>query len=114
MFSTNAAAHELTPTYPKFIPSVYPNILRTNMNLWNRREDVNFYEIAVFDKDWQSIPFATKEKIVKLSYLEHKSISIFIRKKDLLKIEYICTISKSSRDNVISTGVTSKICSRVK
>jgi hypothetical protein len=84
------------------------------MKMWNRRNDVQYYEIGVFDKEWSPVPFATSARLLKLGYLEHKSFEIYIRDKDATQVEYICTTSKQLKSDVLSSGIKSKICSRMK
>ena len=74
-----ASAHQWIPTYPTLKPSYASGLLVTRMELLNSREDVSYYEIGVFDKDFLPVPFATAEKIINLPYLSRKSIDIFIR-----------------------------------
>lgn len=107
-------AHEMTPTYPKFKTSFVENVSVTTMKFWNRRSDVNYYEIGVFDEEWNALPFASESRIIKVDYLEHKDFDVYIRRKDLDNVEYICTTSKLLKEQVTSTGVKSMICSRVK
>ena len=114
VFSTSAAAHELTPTYPEFKPSYVEGVAVTTMSIWNRRQDVSYYEIQVFDQDWNPIQFAAEAKLIQMSYLEKKNFQIYLRESDLNTVEYICTVSKLLTKDVESTGVTSRICSRVK
>lgn len=112
--SSAAIAHEMTPTYPKFYPSYMDGISTTKMNLFNRRTDVDYYEISVFDNMWKPIKFATENRIIPLKYLEKVNIEIFIKKQDVKKVEYICTKSKLVKGNILTSGVSSRICSRVK
>lgn len=106
--------HELTPTYPKLRPSYIDGVLVTDMHMWNRRSDAQYYEINVYDIDWNPIPFASTERIMQLDYLAHKDFEIYIRAKDEKKVEYICTTSKQLKEDVKSTGIKSMICSRVR
>lgn len=110
----SATAHEMTPTYPKLVPSYVDGVNVTTMEIWNRRSDVSFYAIGVYDEEWNPIPFATTDKIIQVGYLDKKQFKIYIREVDLDKVEYICTISKLTKDDVTSTGISSKICSRVR
>ena len=55
-----------------------------------------------------------ENKIINISYLGKTDIEIYIRNKDVDRVEYICTTSKLLKDDPRSTGVMSKICSRVK
>jgi len=114
LFASSVTAHELTPTYPKILPSYITGISVIKMKLWNRRDDVSFYEIDVFDSEWNKILFATTDKILQLTYLEHKKFEVFIRDTDKDKITFVCTSSKQLKKDVVSTGMKSKICSRIK
>jgi len=114
LITTSAAAHELTPTYPEIEPAYIDGVSVIKMKMWNRRDDASYYEVSVFDKEWKSVPFATPEKIIKLGYLEHKSFELYIRDADRDKIKYICTTSKQLKQDVQSTGIKSRICSKVK
>ena len=49
--ATTAHAHEWTPTYPKFEPSFMEGIVVTTMNIFNKRSDIDYYELTVHDKD---------------------------------------------------------------
>ena len=114
LIASNAAAHELTPTYPKFEMSYINNVYVTTLKMWNRREDVSYYQIGVFDEEWNPVPYAASERLIKMEYLGQKSFDIYIHKKDLTKVEFICTTSKLLKQDVESTGVTSRVCSRIK
>mgnify|MGYP001358442437 CR=1 FL=1 len=114
LFANVAAAHEMTPAYPKFEPIYLDGVLRTTLKIWNRREDASYYEINVYDEEWNKISFSTVDKIVRVGYLETKSFEIYIREEDLEKVEFICSTSKLLKKEVNFTGITSRICSRVK
>lgn len=114
LLCTSATAHELTPTYPKLRPSYIDNVLVTDLKMWNRRNDVKWYEIHVYDEEWEKVPFATTSKIFEMDYLEHKNFEVYIKRKDRKRVEYICTTSKLLKQDVESTGVKSRVCSRVK
>lgn len=113
LFTATAQAHEWTPTYPKFEPSFLDGIVVTTMSLFNKRKEIEYYEITIFDKEWQPVPFASTSKLVHVSYLETANIDIYIREVDCERIEYICTESKILTDDTSQTGVTSRICSKV-
>lgn len=112
--STSAAAHELTPTYPKLKPSYVDGVSVTTMHLFNRRTDVEYYKIDVYDIDWNPISYASSESTIRVRYLGHKYIDIYIRDVDKDKVEFICTTSRLVSDTVQSSGIKSRICSRVK
>ena len=109
-----ANAHEMVPAYPTMKPSYITGVSVTNMKIFNRRDDVRYYEIGVFTSEWEPIPFASEEKIIKLEYLGKKTFEVYIRNSDLDDATYICTLSKLEKDNIRTTGVSSKICSKIK
>lgn len=111
--SGGAYAHEMTPTYPTFKYSHLNNVLKTTMEMFNKRQDVEYYEIAVFDKDFNPVPFVTAYNIIKIKYLGHVYFDIYIREADLDKVYYICSQSKLRKDSNVRTAVTSRICSKV-
>ena len=71
LLTSSAAAHELTPTYPEFKPHIVDGVYYAKLHMWNRREDVKYYEISVHDIEWNKIPFHSNKKIMKLEHLEH-------------------------------------------
>ena len=114
LFFNSAAAHELTPTYPEIEPAYVEGVSVIKMKMWNRRSDASYYEVNVYDDEWKSVPFAEPEKVMKLGYLEHKSFELYVRDADCDRVTYICTTSKQLKQDVQSTGIKSRICSRVK
>jgi hypothetical protein len=113
LMATTAYAHEWTPTYPKFEPSFIEDIVVTTMTLFNKRSDVEYYEITVHDADWNLVPFASATKLVYIPYLGKESVEIYIREADCDRIEYICTTSKQLLLDAPSSGIDSRICSKV-
>lgn len=109
----SANAHELTPTYPKLTPSVYDGVLKTTMTLFNRRNDVFYYQIEVYDKDWKNIDFATEYKVLSIKYLEKKTFDIYIKSPDAEYVTYICTRSRILKGDKTSL-IASNVCSKVK
>jgi hypothetical protein len=108
------SAHEMTPTYPEFTPSYMEGVLVTTLNLYNRRDDVQYYEIGVFGGEWEPMKFASTDKVIKIDHLETKTFEVYIREKDKDKVVYICTISKLQKENVGASAISSKICSKIK
>lgn len=109
-----AVAHEMVPTYPKWRLGVYPGVLVTTIELFNKRQDVEFYEIGVFDENWEPVYFVADYKVIKLKYLSGASIDVYIAKENRDRVEYICSKSKIRKDQAVSPSVSSKICSRLK
>lgn len=114
LFCGKVYAHEMTPTYPEFRRSFIDGIHITTVRLFNRRTDVEYYEIGVFDSQWKPLTFATESRIIKLEYLKKKTIDVYVRNKDLYDVSYICTKSKILEGAKPTSMVSSKICSKVK
>ena len=114
MMSGYASAHEFLPTYPKLKNSYVEGVLYTTMNLFNARKDVEYYELGVFDSEWNKVPFAVQDKITRVKYLEKKKIDIYIREKDRKKAVYVCSKSKLIVDGGSKTSLSSRICSKIK
>ena len=110
LFSNIAVAHEMTPTYPVFTRSYMQGVFVTTMNLFNKRKDVSYYEIGVFTKEWEPIPFVSQYTIIPMKYLDTLKFDIYVSEKSLHDVEYICSISKLKE----GVNVATKICSRVK
>lgn len=114
LFVTPAAAHEWTPTYPELKKSYIEGVCVTTMTLFNRREEISFYEIDVYNHKWEKLPFATNEKIVKVGFLDRKVIDVYVKESDAPAAAYICSTSKILSEEVKSTGIASRICSKIK
>lgn len=89
-------------------------LLYTKMQLFNKRKEIQYYAISVYDEEWNTIPFAASNKIISVNYLAYKEIEIYIREIDKPRITYICSTSKLLKKDVITTGVSSRICSKIK
>ena len=85
----------------------------TTMTIFNRRKDISYYEISVLDKDWNPVPFASTRKLINVEYLEKQNVDIYLREVDCDRVEYICTTSKILERDATSSGVDSRICSKV-
>lgn len=109
-----ASSHQFTPTYPKLEQSYVTGVLRARMELFNNREDVRFYELSVFDKDWNPVKFAVEERIINVEYLKRKTVDVYIRESDKDVAVYICSKSKLTPGNSQATIVSSRICSKIK
>jgi hypothetical protein len=58
--------------------------------------------------------FASENKLIRINYLQTKEVNVYIKKEDLKKITYICSESRIKKENVQSTVISSRICSKVK
>jgi hypothetical protein len=114
LLSSAALSHEMTPTYLKLQPSYVEGIYGTSVSVFNRRDDVEYYEVGVFDKDFNTIPFKTVYKIIKVDYLSQVNVDVYIRSQDVNRTVYICSQSKLRKDNITKTAVASRICSKIK
>jgi len=114
MLALPVQAHEMVPTYPRLEQSHMDGLLKTTMKMFNKRADVEYYEIGVFDKDFKPIPFVTAYNVFKLEYLGHVTFDIYIRAQDKNRAVYICSKSKLRKDNDTKTAISSKICSKFK
>lgn len=107
-------SHDLVPTYPEIKESHVTGIYQANLSTWNKREEIEYYEIGVFDQDFEPVRFATIEKVVRIKYLSKKKFSVYIKEADLDRAMYICTTSKTRKENITRTIVSSKVCSKIK
>ena len=113
-FCNVAFGHQFTPTYPRLDPSFVDGVLVTRMELFNSRNDIEYYEISVYDGDWNPVQFATESRIVNIEFLKRKTIEVYIREKDRSRAVYICSKSKIRPSNEQITIVSSRICSKIK
>lgn len=114
LFGGHASGHQFLPTYPNFQYSFIEGVVYTKMELFNKRKDVDYYELNVYDADWNPISFASENKLIQINYLQTKNINVYIKKEDLKAVSYICTESKHRKVDEQRTIVSSKICSKVK
>lgn len=112
--SSHASAHQFLPTYPKFEPSFIAGVSHAKMELFNKRKEIQYYELSVFDENWNGLAFASESKIIQIGYLETKKINVYVRNEDLKKVEFICTESKLRKEETKQTLISSKICSKIK
>ena len=108
------SAHQFTPTYPELSLPYVKGVYKADMLLFNSRQEISYYAIGVYDKDWKPVKFATENRIVKMEHLERKNITVYIREEDKEKALYICSKSKTLVDYAQTSIVTSRICSKIK
>ena len=114
LVSSSVYAHEMTPTYPELRPSFMPELYVTSMSMFNKRSDVEYYEIGVFDKDFNPVNFVTSYRILNIPYLNKVNFEVYIRKSDRDRAYYICSRSKLRKKDITRTSVASRICSKIK
>lgn len=115
IFITSSAsiAHEMVPTYPKVEPSHIDGLYKSTMTVFNKRPEVEYYEIGVFTEEWEPLPFVSNYKIHKIPYLSAATFDVFIRSEDKDKVTYICSQSKLKKQRTTRTAISSRICSKV-
>mgnify|MGYP006151172959 FL=1 len=114
LFGFKSSAHEMTPAYPVLDSSYINGVVVAKMKLFNRREDVEYYQIDVFTEDWKPISFATTDRLLKVGYNKNKLFEVYIRFADVKKAKYICTTSKLIKKKYQEALVSSMICSKIK
>ena len=114
LLCSSVAAHDMTPTYPKWKMSFIPSAKMTTMQMFNKRKDVQWYEIGVFDEEWNLLPFVTRYKILRVKYLSRVKFDVYISDEYLDNAEYICSTSKLRGNDNFKPIVESRICSRFK
>ena len=112
IMSSTSEAHEMLPTYPELKPSYVSGVVVAQMRMFNKRRDVEFYEVAVFDEDWNSVPFVTGYRILKVKYLSHVNFDVYVRESDAKRAQFICSTSKMRSGSIEGTVVASRICSK--
>jgi len=114
LFSGYVSAHSWTPTYPKFLPSYMDKVVETEMTLFNKRQDVEYYRIDVLDENMNPVIFASANKIYKVGYLQKIKILIFLREESLIDAVYICSKSMFIKSYTSLNRVSSRICSKIR
>ncbi len=84
------------------------------MELFNSRKDVEWYGVQVLDADMEPVPFVTSEKVMKVPHLKKKTVEVYVRKKDIERAVYICSVSKLLKEQRSRAAVASRICSKAK
>lgn len=108
-----ASAHDMTPTYPKPSPSPIDGVTRFKMKLHNARRDVQYYALAVIDKDGELMRFAATDRILAVPYGYSQDFDVYIRNDDLPNAKYICTQSRILTGQTSKPVISSTICSRI-
>ena len=108
-------AHDFTPTYPKLEGTHIAGVLKAEMKLFNKRNDIRYYRVGVYDQDWKKIPFlVTGGKTINVEYLDTKRFDVYIQESNRDRVTYICTKSLTLQDGSTRSIMASRICSKVK
>lgn len=84
------------------------------MMLFNKRQDVTYFEIEVTDENFKSIPFASNNKIYNVNYLQRVKVTIYIREESLADAVYICSRSKFLKKDLPQNLVSTRVCSKIR
>jgi hypothetical protein len=84
------------------------------MSMFNKRQDVEWYEIGVFDENRYPIPFVSSYKLVNIPYLDRVNFDVYVRDMDVKRVVYICSRSKLRAEQTQYALISSVICSKVK
>ena len=112
--SSPVYAHEMVPTYPKLEPSYMEGLYKTSLTVFNKRPEIEYYEIGVFTEEWEPIRFVSSYKVYKVPYLSTVTFDIYIQDINKDRVTYICSVSKLRKSVTNRTAISSKICSKVK
>ena len=108
-------AHDFTPTYPKLETTHMAGVLKASMKLFNKRDDIRYYRVGVFDDEWNKIPFIVQGgKVINVEYLDTKRFDVYIQESKRKDVTYICTKSLTLQDGSTKSIMASRICSKVK
>jgi len=108
-------AHDFTPTYPKLETTHQSGVLKASMKLFNKRNDIRYYRVGVFDDEWNKIPFIVSGgKVINVEYLDTKRFDVYIQESRRKDVTYICTKSLTLQDGSTKSIMASRICSKVK
>ena len=110
----SVAAHDMRPTYPTWSISHIPDVKVVRMELFNKRADVEWYEIGVFDVNFKPLPFVSRFRVLNIPYLTQVKFDVYVTEANSIGAEYICSISKLKASKNNMPIVSSKICSRFK
>jgi hypothetical protein len=115
VLASSASAHELTPTYVEPEMSYMDGISKAVLTMFNRREDVRYYEIELFDSEFNNIEFAAASKILEIEYTQRKTFEVYFKSENTGGVPtFICTTSKLEKENQTATMIESRVCSKIK
>ena len=110
-------AHQWTPTYPKFRVSYVSGVHTTDMKLYNTREDVDYYQIQVFDGYFNPIKFAIaggQTDVINVPFRKTTSVSVYVPSSESSRVVYVCSRSMILKEEETASLLSSRICSKVK
>jgi hypothetical protein len=108
-------AHDFTPTYPKLETTHMGGVLKASMKLFNKRDDIRYYRVGVYDSEWNKVPFiVTGGNVINVEYLDTKRFDVYIQESNRDRVTYFCTKSLTLHDGSTRSIWASRSCSKVK
>ena len=80
LLGSGVSAHEQTPAYPKMKYSTVKDVVKFELSIFNQRERVKYYRIALFDKNFVGLPFSTRHRIIKLITKPEKTLMYILKR----------------------------------
>jgi len=87
------------------------------MKLYNTREDVDYYQIQVFDGYFNPIKFAInggQSDVINVSFRKTKVVSVYVPSSESSRVVYVCSRSMILKEEETASLLSSRICSKVK
>jgi hypothetical protein len=110
--ATSSVAHDMTPTYFKWEPSHVQGVFKATMNMLNLRSDVEWYEVGVFDAEFQPVQFVSQYRLFRMDHQSRIKFDVYVALPDVGKATYICSKSKLRTNVEKQTMIASRICSK--
>ena len=117
LLCVEVTAHQWTPTYPEFRLSYIGGIHTTDMKLYNNRGDVDYYQIQVFDGEFNPIKFAInggQSDVINVPYKKTRTVSVYVPSEKKSTVVYVCSKSMILKEEGSASLLSSRICSKVK
>ena len=117
MLCGNVYAHQWTPTYIYFTPSHVSGIYSTKMKLYNARADVDYYQVQVFDGQFNPIKFAVtggENDVIHVRHKSYKYVEVYVPSYEVSRVVYVCTRTMILKKFETASLVSSRVCSKVK
>ena len=112
----SVTAHQWTPSHVQLKPSYANGIHTTQMKFYNTREEVEYYQVQVFDGKFNPIKFAItggQGDIFHVRHRQYKTVDVYVPSYEASRVVYICTRSMILKEKETATLVSSRICSKV-
>ena len=113
----SATAHQWTPSHVELRPSYVSGIHTATMKFYNSRDDVEYYQVQVFDGQFNPIKFAiqggSNSDVIHARHRQYKTVDVYVPSYEAVRVVYICTRSMILKKFETASLVSSRICSKV-